>query len=36
MPTVIPAEMMGTAVQMVVYFFTMAAALLGFILCGRA
>jgi len=36
MPTVIPAEMMGTAVEMVVYFITVVAALLGLMLYARA
>ena len=33
---VIPTELMGSAVQLVIYFVTVVGAVLGFLLFGRA
>ena len=32
----IPTELMGSAVQLAIYFVTVVGAVLGFLLCGRA
>ncbi len=36
MSTMIPAEMMGGAIQTIVYFITAVAAFFGFFVTGRA
>jgi len=33
---VIPTELMGSAVQLAIYFVTVMGTVLGFLMCGRA